>query len=121
MIALLARLESAELAECFHVVGTHALYAYETVAGVRFDANVTATRDIDLLWDVRKRMNFWTQMERLDSSFLALLKKVDSSSSLKCSSNSNAGYLACQTVNLSSGNEMLHRQRLWRLCWMKSG
>jgi hypothetical protein len=79
VIALLTRLESAELAEFFHVVGTHALYAYETVAGVRFDANVTATRDIDLLWDVRKRMSFWTQMERLDSSFLALLKKVDSS------------------------------------------
>ena len=79
VVALLTRLESAELAEYFHVVGTHALYAYETVAGVRFDANVTATRDIDLLWDVRKRMSFWTQMERLDSSFLALLKKVDSS------------------------------------------
>ncbi len=79
VIALLTRLEGAELAEFFHVVGTHALYAYETVAGVRFDANVTATRDIDLLWDVRKRMSFWTQMERLDSSFLALLKKVDSS------------------------------------------
>jgi hypothetical protein len=79
VIALLTRLEGAELAEYFHVVGTHALYAYETVAGVRFDANVTATRDIDLLWDVRKRMSFWTQMERLDSSFLALLKKVDSS------------------------------------------
>ena len=58
VIALLARLESAALAEYFHVVGTHALYAYETVAGVRFDANVTATRDIDLLWDVRKRMSF---------------------------------------------------------------
>jgi hypothetical protein len=61
------------------VVVTHALYANETVAGVRFDANVTATRDIDLLWDVRKRMSFWTQMGRLDSSFLALLTKVDSS------------------------------------------
>jgi hypothetical protein len=79
VVALLTRLESEELAEYFHVVGTHALYAYETAAGVRFDANVTATRDIDLLWDVRKRMSFWTQMERLDSSFLALLKKVDSS------------------------------------------
>ena len=79
VIELLARLETAEVAEYFHVVGTHALYAYETAAGVRFDANVTATRDIDLLWDVRKRMSFWTQMERLDSSFLALLKKVDSS------------------------------------------
>jgi hypothetical protein len=79
VIELLTRLESAELSEHFHVVGTHALYAYETAAGVRFDANVTATRDIDLLWDVRKRMSFWTQMERLDSSFLALLKKVDSS------------------------------------------
>ncbi len=79
VIELLARLETAEVAEHFHVVGTHALYAYETAAGVRFDASVTATRDIDLLWDVRKRMSFWTQMERLDSSFLALLKKVDSS------------------------------------------
>jgi hypothetical protein len=79
VIALLTRLESAELAEYFHVVGTHALYAYETVAGVRFDPDVTATRDIDLLWDVRKRLSFWTQMERLDSSFLGLLKKVDSS------------------------------------------
>ncbi len=79
VVALLARLESASLSEYFHVVGTHALYAYETVAGMRFDGNVTATRDIDLLWDVRKRMSFWTQMERLDSSFLALLKKVDSS------------------------------------------
>ncbi len=79
VIELLKRLESAELSEYFHVVGTHALYAYETAAGVRFDANVTATRDIDLLWDVRKRMSFWTQMERLDSSFLALLRKVDSS------------------------------------------
>ena len=58
---MLTRLESADLAEYFHAVGTHTLYAYETVAGVRFDAN------------------FWTQMERLDSSFLALLKKVDSS------------------------------------------
>jgi hypothetical protein len=79
VVELLTRLESAELAEYFHVVGTHALYAYETAAGVRFDANVTATRDIDLLWNVRKRMSFWTQMERLDSSFLALLKKVDAS------------------------------------------
>jgi hypothetical protein len=79
VVSLLTRLESAELSEYFHVVGTHALYAYETAAGVRFDANVTATRDIDLLWDVRKRISFWTQMERLDSSFLALLKKVDSS------------------------------------------
>jgi hypothetical protein len=79
VIELLTRLESADLSEYFHVVGTHALYAYETAAGVRFDANVTATRDIDLLWDVRKRMSFWTQMERLDSSFLALLRKVDAS------------------------------------------
>ncbi len=79
VVALLARLETAQIAEYFHVVGTHALYAYETAAGVRFQADITATRDIDLLWDVRKRMSFWTQMERLDSSFLAVLAKVDAS------------------------------------------
>jgi hypothetical protein len=83
VVELLCRVDSAQLTEFFHVVGTHALYAYETAAGVRFDADVTATRDIDLLGDVRKRMSFWTQMERLDSSFLTLLKKVDTSFKLR--------------------------------------
>jgi hypothetical protein len=68
VISLLARLASAGLSEFFRVVGTHALYAYETVAGVRLDSEVLATRDMDLLWDTRKRIMFFTQLARVDSS-----------------------------------------------------
>ena len=78
VVALLGRLASAQLTEHFRVVGTHALYAYEAIAGVRLDSDALATRDIDLLWDTRKRILFATQLARVDSSMLGVLKKVDS-------------------------------------------
>jgi len=77
VVALLNRLTSTKLSEHFRVVGTHALYAYEAAAGVRLDAEALATRDIDLLWDTRKRITFSTQLARVDSSMLGVLKKVD--------------------------------------------
>ena len=77
VVALLARLASTRLSEHFRVVGTHALYAYEAAAGVRLDAETLATRDIDLLWDTRKRIIFSTQLARVSSSMLGVLKKVD--------------------------------------------
>lgn len=77
VVALLNRLASTKLSEHFRVVGTHALYAYEAAAGVRLDADALATRDIDLLWDTRKRIIFSTQLARVDSSMLGVLKKVD--------------------------------------------
>ena len=79
VVALLNRLASTQLSEHFRVVGTHALYAYEAAAGVRLDAEALATRDIDLLWDTRKRITFATQLARVDSSMLGVLKKVDTS------------------------------------------
>ena len=79
VVALLARLASTQLSPHFRVVGTHALYAYETAAGVRLDSDTLATRDIDLLWDTRKRILFATQLARVDSSMLGVLKKVDNS------------------------------------------
>lgn len=78
VVALLGRLASTRLSPHFKVVGTHALYAYETAAGVRLDSGTVATRDIDLLWDTRKRLQFSTQLARVDSSMLGVLKKVDS-------------------------------------------
>ena len=77
VVALLARLASTRLSEHFRVVGTHALYAYEAAAGVRLDAQTLATRDIDLLWDTRKRIIFSTQLARVSTSMLGVLKKVD--------------------------------------------
>jgi hypothetical protein len=77
VVALLGRLASTQLSPHFRVVGTHALYAYETTAGVRLDSDTLATRDIDLLWDTRKRILFSTQLAKVDSSMLGVLKKVD--------------------------------------------
>lgn len=78
IVEILNRLAATNLGEHFRVVGTHALYAYESAAGVMFDDDTVATRDIDLLWDVRKRLAFATALSAVDSSMLGVLKKVDS-------------------------------------------
>lgn len=77
LVDILRVLEKADLADHFTVVGTHALYAYEAAAGVRFEPEALATRDIDLLWDTRKRIRFVTRMRILESSMIGLLQKVD--------------------------------------------
>ncbi|WP_036595290.1 GSU2403 family nucleotidyltransferase fold protein [Ottowia thiooxydans] len=76
---VLAVLEAAGLQENFTVVGTHSLYAYESACGVRFVPQAMATRDIDLLFDTRKHLAFFSRMKESDASFLGLLKKVDKS------------------------------------------
>ncbi len=65
------------VAEHFLVVGTHALFAYETAAGVRFPSDVMATQDADLLFDTARRAAFMEVMKDRKMSFLGLLKKVD--------------------------------------------
>lgn len=77
VVQILRRLSEARLGEHFRVVGTHALYAYESAAGVAFDNEAVATRDIDLLGDVRRRMAFATALSRVDSSMIGVLRKVD--------------------------------------------
>lgn len=78
LVEILDKLLRSGLAEYFTVIGTHALYAYEAAAGVRFgEPDVMTTNDIDLLWDTRKRLRFTSQMRSLDTSFLGLLKKID--------------------------------------------
>ena len=90
VVALLGRLASTQLSQHFRVVGTHALYAYEAAAGVRLDAQALATRDIDLLWDTRKRLIFSSQLARVDSSMLGVLKKVDPTFRMRKSQNYTA-------------------------------
>jgi hypothetical protein len=78
VVEILNRLAQAGIAEHFLVIGTHALYAYEQAAGVRIqDADAMATRDVDLLWDTRRRMQFLTQMAFQASSMLGVLQKAD--------------------------------------------
>jgi hypothetical protein len=62
------------------VIGTHALYGYEAVAGVRFDAGLMATTDMDFLWDSRATLKLAAlDAEVAEAGLLAILRKVDRS------------------------------------------
>ncbi|MBI5484998.1 MAG: hypothetical protein HY888_11130 [Deltaproteobacteria bacterium] len=78
LVEILNQIEKSGLSEYFIVVGTHALYAYEAAAGVRFgDSDALATNDIDLLRDTRKRLSFFEKIGHTGSSMLNIIKKVD--------------------------------------------
>lgn len=79
VVSVLNVLEKAGVGTHFLVVGTHALYAFETAAGVRIAAQAMATRDVDMLFDTRKRLAFFTVMQKLDSSLIGLLRRADAS------------------------------------------
>ncbi len=79
VVKVLQAIEDAGLSEHFVVVGTHALYAYETAAGVHIAAGAMATRDVDLLWDARRRVRFISDMAKLDQSMLAVLRQAEPS------------------------------------------
>lgn len=57
VVGLLEALRVAGIADHFLVIGTNALYAYETHAGVRFSGDITATTDVNFLWDSRKHLS----------------------------------------------------------------
>jgi hypothetical protein len=79
VVGVINALENAGVQEHFMVVGTHALYAFEMAAGVRVSEQAMATRDVDMLFDTRKRVSFCTAMKKLDSSLIGLLRKADPS------------------------------------------
>lgn len=76
-VSVLQEIKAAGLDEHFTVVGTHALYAYESAAGVRITQGALATQDVDILWDARKRVRFMTDINRLDTSVLKVLQRAD--------------------------------------------
>ncbi len=61
------------------VIGTHALYAFEAAAGVRFSTDVMTTEDIDLLFDARASLVFLAEEDIGERSLLGLLRRVDRS------------------------------------------
>ena len=77
VVSVLQSIDNAGLGEHFTVVGTHALYAYETAAGVRIVQGALATQDVDLLWDARRRVRFVTDLGKLDLSMLRVLQLAD--------------------------------------------
>ena len=65
--------------ERIKVVGTHALFAYEAMAGVLFDPGLTSTEDIDFLIDPRTPFSIITDEDVRDDTLLGILQSVDRS------------------------------------------
>lgn len=75
VVNVLHVLEVEGLGDQFLTVGTHALYAYESAAGVRFAEAAMETQDIDLLVNMEGRLQIATALK--ERSFLSLLQKAD--------------------------------------------
>ena len=60
------------------VIGTNAIYGYESWANVHIDSDVMETEDLDILWDARTRLKlgYWSSEPK---SMMDLLKETDSS------------------------------------------
>ena len=75
---LLRTFERTPFREALMVVGTHALYAYEAAAGVRFIPGLTATRDVDLLWDSKRELEVSVGLaDDQRPGFLEILRQLD--------------------------------------------
>ncbi len=75
---ILLALDRSRALNDFRVVGTHALYAYESMAGAEFKMELLASGDVDLLFDNRKRVSLVAKkLER--QGLLGLLQKIDPS------------------------------------------
>ncbi|MEA3279105.1 MAG: nucleotidyltransferase domain-containing protein, partial [Thermodesulfobacteriota bacterium] len=61
------------------VIGTSAMYAYEAAAGVFFDIPTMATRDMDILWDIRPKLILIADKDMDNTGLLGIIQKVDRS------------------------------------------
>ena len=57
------------------VVGTNALWAYEAMAGVQFESQVVATRDVDIMWDADRQIELLGPLA--GRGLLGFLQSVD--------------------------------------------
>lgn len=67
--------DEPELRDQVMVVGTNALWAYEAMAGVRFESQIVATRDVDILWDADRQIELLGPLAR--RGLLGFLQSVD--------------------------------------------
>lgn len=75
---ILREMDRAGLADTFCVLGTQALYAYESLAGVHYLSELLASGDVDLLLDTRRKLT--VVADKLEGEgLLGLLKKADRS------------------------------------------
>lgn len=78
---IIRTMERLGVADNFVVVGTNALYAYESEAGIAFLPEVTATADMDILWDSKRKLTFAVQPGGEETpqikTFMELLRSAD--------------------------------------------
>ena len=79
--AALRRLDSnGLLGKNLIVIGTNAMYGYESSAGVTFDAGLMATGDVDFLWDSRAALKLGMLDDGVaEAGVLSILRQLDSS------------------------------------------
>lgn len=75
---ILQAVDASKAREDFRIVGTHAIYAYESMSGVHLKMELLASGDIDLLYDPRKKLSLVAKKLN-GNGLLGLLRKVDSS------------------------------------------
>ncbi|MBA3678421.1 MAG: hypothetical protein H0W74_13640 [Sphingosinicella sp.] len=76
---LLRRLDrEGLLGTSLSVVGTHALFAYERMAGVHLASRHIGTQDIDLLYDSRRELVL-VSPEAREQGLIGILRKIDDS------------------------------------------
>ena len=76
--SVLMELDLAGCEKDFCVVGTHAIFAYESMAGVHCVAELLASGDVDLLYDPRKQLSLVSEKLN-EAGLLGLLRRVDKS------------------------------------------
>lgn len=77
VVKILNQLHKAGIGDHFMTVGTHAMFAYESAAGVRFVDEATTTQDIDLLMDTQKHLLLASTLQGQGETLLSTLQKVD--------------------------------------------
>ncbi|KGG87411.1 hypothetical protein P245_20325 [Comamonas thiooxydans] len=80
-IQILNKLHDYGVLHFHRVIGTHALFAYQSAAGVTFDDGNTSTQDIDMLWNRKQRMEFRRVLDGVHPqiSMIEVLQTVDES------------------------------------------
>lgn len=90
------------------VLGTNALFAYEASAGVRIEAGLLATSDVDVLNDVRRRLDLSGEVR--ETGLVGALRSVDRSfrktPNRPCTAANRDGYMVDLVEPLDHGRIM---------------
>jgi hypothetical protein len=76
--SILLRLDETRALKDLRVIGTHALFAYESMAGAEFKVELLASGDVDLPFDGRKKIALLAKKLE-NQGLIELLRKADNS------------------------------------------